>query len=146
MNEDGSPPRQYKSLFWKAIGKLGLEWFQPTQHRAGAVKSVAVTLQIRGFGVIRSHVLLMSTAKKWRNIKNKKQICLCSSRLPGIKRLSFQHSTMGGLTQWRGAKAAGTSLCHPCFLTWYPLKKWVSSSVHHNALRSKSQGKRLLRC
>lgn len=44
------------------------------------------------------------------------------------------------------AKAAGTSLYQFCFLTWYPLKEWVSSSVHLNAPGSKGQGRRLLGC
>lgn len=33
--------------------------------------------------------------RKWRNIKNKKQICLCTSRLPGIKGCPLT-------TQWHG--------------------------------------------
>ena len=47
-----------------------------------------------------SPVLGVDVARKWHHIKNKKQICLCLSRLPGIKRLSFQHLVLRGLTQW----------------------------------------------
>lgn len=128
---------------WKTIGEL----IQDTSPGAGAQhmspRSAPTQPQPRCERTVpqphqRSEALAWSAAPSsgwmWRESgttsKNKKQICLCPSRLPGIKRLSFQHWASRGLTQWRGrlfpflnAKAAGTSLCHPCFLTWYPLKE-----------------------
>lgn len=64
-----------------------------------SVKCTAASV-VWGLGVGFSPILGVDVARKWHNIKNKKQICLCPSRLPGIKRLSFQHSAFWGLTQW----------------------------------------------
>lgn len=65
-----------------------------------SVRSTADSV-VAGLGVDSSPVLGgVDVARKWHNIKNKKQICLCPSRLPGIKRLSFQRSASRGLTQW----------------------------------------------
>lgn len=74
----------------------------PSQHSLTAVKCVAATAVARGLGVDYSAVVEVDMARKWHNIKNKKQICLCPSRLPGIKRLSFQHSGSRGPTEWHG--------------------------------------------
>ncbi len=72
------------------------------QHSLTAGKCVAATAVTEGLGEAYSLVLGVDMARKWHNIKNKKQICLCPSRLPGIKRLSFQHSALWGPTQWPG--------------------------------------------
>lgn len=65
-----------------------------------AVNCVAASAVVRGLGWDSSPVLWVEMAKKWHNIKNKKQICLCPSLLPGIKRFSFQHLALRGLTHW----------------------------------------------
>lgn len=72
------------------------------QHSLSLAKCVAASPVVRGLGTDFSPVHRVDMARKWHNIKNKKQICLCPSRLPGIKRLSFQHSASWGLTQWLG--------------------------------------------
>lgn len=74
----------------------------PGQHSVTEMKCVAASPVVRGLGVDYSLVLGVDVARKWHNIKNKKQICLCPPRLPGIKRLSFQHSASRGPTQWHG--------------------------------------------
>lgn len=83
----------------------------------------------RDLGTDCSPVQGVDMARKRHNIKNKKQICLCPSRLPRIKRLSF-HS---GWASVFNPKRRG----HPCSLTWH---EWVSSWVNHNAPGDKGQG------
>lgn len=60
---------------------------QPQPHCSECAEALSVVV---GLGPHHSCVLRVDVARKWHDIKNKKQICLCPSRLPGIKRLSFQ--------------------------------------------------------
>lgn len=71
---------------------------------------------VRGLGTDPSPPHGLDMARKWHNIKNKKQICLCPSRLPRIKRLSFQRRASRGLATvarrpfpFLNTEAAGTS-------------------------------------
>lgn len=69
--------------------------------------------------------LSLAEYNQWHDIKNKKWICLRCSRLPAIKRRPFKQRTVAVARRlWPSfnATAAGTSLRHPCFLTWYALK------------------------
>lgn len=151
----------------KTVGELWgtrhFPWSRCTSHES-LIRANSATASLQ-WNVLQRHqwsealawITVLSSGWMWRESgttsKTKKQICLCPSRLPEIKKVVL--STLGltrtntvarRLFPFLNAKAAGTSLYRPCFLTWSPLKEWVSSSVHHNAPGSRGQGARLLWC
>lgn len=167
LSEPGRALLTYKSFYWKTIGEL-IQLTSPEQvHMTWACG--------RGPTQPRPYCgekccSLSSGPRPWRGLrvcpqggclresgttskKKKRQICLCPSWLPEIKRLSFQRSASPGLTQQHSDRShsstprlRGRVNGNPCFLTCIPLKEWVSSWVHHNTPGSKGQGARLLWC
>ena len=157
VQEPGSVVLPYKSLNWKTIG----DRIQITSPGAGA-RPMRVMLganraslqwnvsQPRWRSESLARTSVWSSGWIWRESgttsKAKSKSVSVLHGCQGLEGCPFSKTVEWRLFPFLNAKAAGSGLCRPCFLTWYRLKEWVSSSVHHNAPGSKGQGARLLWC
>lgn len=130
--------QQHKSLFWKAVSELGQDFIQTTVRRA-----------IRGSGEDRcppSPAVLGLNITSGTTSKTKSESV---SVVHGCQRLKGRPQRTSAVARrlWPSIDATATDEpLPPLLFDLVSPEKWVSSSVHHNDVRGRGQGERLLRC